>query len=107
MNTVKEEIAKNIKKYRKEKGLTQKDLANMVGVNNSAVSNWESGQNSIDIEILFKVCKALGVNISDIYGEYGRIGFSDYSANEQKIIEAYRAHPEMHSAVARLLDIDE
>ena len=54
MKTVKEELANNIRKYRKERGLTQKELADLVGVKNSAVSNWESGQNSIEIELLFK-----------------------------------------------------
>ena len=58
------DIAKNIKKYRKANGMTQKDLAKMVGVSIAAVSNWETGSNSIDIDSLFKVCSALDVPIS-------------------------------------------
>lgn len=44
METVKEEIAKNLLYYRKKAGYTQKEFAKLLGVRNSAVSNWESGQ---------------------------------------------------------------
>ena len=57
---VKESIAKNILFYRKKNKLTQKQLAEKIGVQNSAISNWENGTNSIDIETLFKVCKVIG-----------------------------------------------
>ena len=70
MSTVKEEIAKNILFYRKRAGYTQKEFAHMLGVNNSAVSNWENGLNSIDIETLFKACEIFGITLNDIYGKY-------------------------------------
>ena len=60
MATVKEEIAKNLLFYRKKSGLTQKELAAKLGVKNTAVSNWESGNNSIDIETLFAACEIFG-----------------------------------------------
>lgn len=65
---VREQIAKNIQYYRKKRKLTQKELARQLGVNNSAVSNWETGANSIDIDTLFRVCKILGVTANDMYG---------------------------------------
>ena len=64
MDKIINDIAKNIKKYRKLNGMTQKDLADYVGVSTAAVSNWETASNSIDIDVLFKVCDALGVPIS-------------------------------------------
>ena len=66
--SVKETIAKNILFYRKSKKLSQKALAEKVGVNNSAISNWENGINSIDIETLFKVCNVLNVSIDTMFG---------------------------------------
>lgn len=64
---LKNQIALNIKYYRKKAGITQKQLAELVGVTSTAVSNWESGQNSINTEILFKVCEVLNVSLNNIY----------------------------------------
>lgn len=107
MGNVKEEIAKNIRFYRKKASLTQRELAKIIGVNNSAVSNWESGQNSIDIETLFNVCKALGVSIGEIYGSYGCVSDQQYTEHEREVICAYRNNPAMHGAVDKLLGIQD
>lgn len=65
---IKKKVAENIYKYRKKAGLTQKQLAERLGVKNTAVSNWENGQNSIDTELLFRVCDVFGVTINEMYG---------------------------------------
>ena len=70
MSTVRDEIAKSLLFYRKKCGLTQKELAEKLGVKNTAVSNWESGNNSIDIETLFLACEIFGVTLNDMYGKY-------------------------------------
>lgn len=62
-------VAINLKKYRTEAGMTQKDLAGILGVKHNAVSSWESGVNSIDIEVLFKICEALRVDINLMLGK--------------------------------------
>ena len=69
MSTVKDEIAKNLLYYRKKSGLTQKEFAEKLGVKNTAVSNWESGNNSIDIETLFAACEVFHVKLNDMYGK--------------------------------------
>ncbi len=70
MDSVRDEIAKNMLYYRKKKGTTQKEIANYLGVKNSAVSNWEKGVNSIDIDTLHKACIFFNVSISDMFGAY-------------------------------------
>lgn len=45
-------IARTIIKKRKEKGLTQNELANYIGVSKVAVSKWEIGQSYPDITFL-------------------------------------------------------
>ena len=49
----------NISRARKEKGLTQADLAKMVGVSQAAVAKWESGESSPKPETLEKIKSAL------------------------------------------------
>lgn len=105
MSTVREEIAKNLLYYRKKNGYTQKQLAEMLGVKNSAVSNWENGQNSIDIETLCKACDIFHITLNDMYGR-----FSDTDVctlHERAVLMAYRNNPSMQSAVDRLLGVEE
>ena len=64
MDDKKDVIAHNIKKYRKASKMTQKDLADKIGVSVSAVSNWEKGNNTLTIDCLFDVCNVLDVPIS-------------------------------------------
>lgn len=54
-----------IAELRKEQGLTQKELADRVGVSDKAVSRWENGKNYPDIEImqsLGEIFKVLSAN---------------------------------------------
>ena len=55
---------KNIKKIRKEKGLTQKQLAVLIGVNQWSVNNWERGKIEPKIKHLEKIASVLNVDIS-------------------------------------------
>ena len=93
MATVKEEIAKNLLFYRKKSGLTQKELAAKLGVKNTAVSNWESGNNSIDIETLFSACEIFGVTLNDMYGRYSASESSSavLSQSEERLLSAFRS----------------
>ena len=86
---IKKNIATNITKYRKERGMTQKELALKLGVVPSRVSNWENGTNSMDINTLFKICNILSVSINDIYGVYPDADYS-LSYDEQLFIKKYR-----------------
>lgn len=68
MGNVRDIISKNLLFYRKRSGMTQKELADLLGVKNSAVSNWEKGVNSIDIETLFKACHIFSISVNEMYG---------------------------------------
>lgn len=87
MDKINSDISKNIRKYRKLNNLTQKELSQKVGVSIAAVSNWETGTNSIDIDSLFKVCEVLGVSISDMTQSENPLVLSKY---EQELITKFR-----------------
>lgn len=71
MNKYSELISKNIRKYRIAAGMTQIQLAKKLGITSASISNWEKGQNSIDVEMLFKLCEVLNVSI-DAMGNVNR-----------------------------------
>lgn len=61
-----EKIGAFIQKKRKEKCLTQKELAKKIGVTDKAVSKWERGLGCPDVSILEILSKELGVSILEI-----------------------------------------
>lgn len=88
MGNNKELIAANIAKYRKLAGYSQKELASLVKVSPSAVSNWEKGKNSIDIDILVEVCRVLGCSLNSMCDyEEERL---DLSEKEKELVKAFR-----------------
>ncbi len=60
-------VAKNIKKYRKEKGLSQDKLARLANISHAAIVKIESGGiQSPSINTVQKIAKALGVGVEDL-----------------------------------------
>ena len=55
-----------IKQKRMEKGITQQELAERLGVSNKTVSRWETGVYMPDISLLAPLAEILGVEVSDI-----------------------------------------
>lgn len=55
-----------IAQIRKEKGYTQKDLAEKIGVSNATVSKWETGKGFPDISLLQPLAISLNISISEI-----------------------------------------
>lgn len=61
-------IGKRIQTLRKQKSLTQEQLAERVGVSPQAVSKWENDNSCPDISILPALAKELGVSIDTLLG---------------------------------------
>lgn len=61
-----EKIGKFIANKRKEKKLTQAELAEKIGVTDKSVSNWENGRNMPDLSLLNILCLTLDVSIIDL-----------------------------------------
>lgn len=59
-------IGENIKKLRKENGLTQKQLGEKCGMADSAIRRYELGKANPKIETLLKIATALNVSIIDL-----------------------------------------
>jgi transcriptional regulator with XRE-family HTH domain/ketosteroid isomerase-like protein len=59
-------IGKFIAKLRKDKKMTQEELANKLGVNSRSVSRWENGKCMPDLSLLVPLSKELGMNVNDL-----------------------------------------
>lgn len=51
---------------RREKGMTQRAVASLLGVSDKAVSKWECGMGCPDLSLLPDLSRIFGVNIGDI-----------------------------------------
>lgn len=77
-------LGTNIKKYRKSKGMTQKQLAESIDVTASTITKYETEKLEPNISTLIKISQCLEVSIDNILGNdidpvsYNRILNSDY-----------------------------
>ena len=70
-------IGKFIYECRKEKGYTQEDLAEKLGVTSKSISRWENGNTMPDYSLLKDLCRELDINVNELLsGE--KIKESDY-----------------------------
>jgi len=97
------EIGSRIRRYREAKDMTQKQLAELVGVTNSRISNYENGLNRPDCELLTDICRALAVSPSDLLDFHLN---DEISQHEREVLNAYRSRANMQHAVDVLLGID-
>ncbi len=102
---MKYEIGMRIRKYREKSGLSQKELAELINVSNSRISNWEQGINRPDADILADLCRALNVSPSELLDV--RLAPEDLNEQERKVIMAYRTKTDLQNAVNILLGIDD
>lgn len=59
-------IGEFIQCIRKEKGMTQKDLADRISVSDKTISKWENGNSVPDTEILTSLCKNLDISVNEL-----------------------------------------
>ena len=60
------QIGRFIAQKRKEKNLTQMQLAEILGVSNKTVSKWENGNCMPDYSIIKSLCKELEITVSEL-----------------------------------------
>lgn len=61
-----EKIGKFILQLRKEKGMTQKQLAEKLGVTDRAISKWENGRGMPELSLMKALCDELGISVNEL-----------------------------------------
>jgi len=84
MIVLREILAGNICRYRKDLKLTQEALAQKLGVTFQAVSKWETGQTIPDTTLLPDLAIALNVSIDKL------LGYTAFSSDDSYYERAYR-----------------
>lgn len=76
-----------IKAMRKERGLTQKELAEKLNISEKTVSKWETGKGLPDIGLMLPIAREFGISVNEL--------LSGERLNEKQYIE----HAEDHFAI--------
>jgi len=63
-------FAYHLRNLRKQRGITQKELAEQIGCSEKAVSKWETGISIPDIEMLFSLAKALRTDLESMFSDF-------------------------------------
>lgn len=84
-------IGSRMRERRQELGMSRAELAEKLGVTNTAVSNYETDYSTPKIDIMFRIFKALDCDANYLYQDDIDSDSSTLSTDEQRLLDAYRA----------------
>ena len=85
-----EKIGKFIAKIRKEKNMTQQELAKKLNITDRAISHWENGRSMPDAGIMLELCKLLDINVNELLSAKKIIKESYNEQAEENLLEMRR-----------------
>ncbi len=89
-----EKIGKFLKELRKQKGLTQEQIAEKFNVSNRTISRWENGHNMPDLDILIEISDYYEVDLREILNGERKSGNMDKEMKETVLQAADYANTE-------------
>ena len=67
------QIGETIRKYRKERNMTQEEMAKRLGVTPPAVNKWENGNSYPDIMLLAPIARLLDISVDTLLSFRGEL----------------------------------
>lgn len=76
---------KFISQMRKEKGLTQREVADILNISDKTVSKWETGNGLPEVSLMLPLCETLGISVNELLlGE--KIAEKEYKQKAEEVI---------------------
>ena len=98
------DIRKFIAKCRKEKNLTQMQLAEKLNITDRAISKWETGKSMPDSSIMLELCEILGITVNELLsGE--KINMENYEKKANENLIALKKKDENNMTVKQVVSI--
>lgn len=96
-----DEIGKRISIFRKQQGLSQKELAKKIGINRTLLTDYEIGRLHLNDEMIIRLSTALAVSSDAILG----LALADYKEPDLKITRRLKELETLpHSDQKKILD---
>ena len=80
-----QELTKRIEQLTKEKGLTGKELGNLLNLKKSPLTDWKNGKSKPTLEQLIKICEIFEMSSDELLGLK-----CEYTEDEKNLIKYYR-----------------
>jgi transcriptional regulator with XRE-family HTH domain len=77
----------NLKKIRTEKNMTQADLGKLIFLSAQAISKWEKGESSPDVDMISQLAKVLQVDANTLFGTNGVVKENSMLENPEDVSE--------------------
>lgn len=69
MKDIKSVVSQNLSALRKQKGITQAELAERLNYSDKAISRWEKGDTLPDLNVLYEICQFYEITMNDLTSE--------------------------------------
>lgn len=76
-------IGNVIKKYRKNKDMTQEEMASRLGVTAPAVNKWEKGNTLPDVTLLAPIARLLGITTDELLSFRDELSINIYQRSKR------------------------
>ncbi|MGM0166503.1 hypothetical protein IGI39_001463 [Enterococcus sp. AZ135] len=86
-------IAENIARKRKEKGITQEELASFIGVSKASVSKWETGNSFPDVNFLPQLAAYFNISLDELMAYEPQMSDADIRTLYTKLISEFAEKP--------------
>ena len=83
-------IGEKIQYYRKQKGLSQEELGQLLTVSRQTVSQWETGQTSPTVDNLVRLKEVLGISVDELLSSGDEV--QEEALQENSPLERYETH---------------
>jgi transcriptional regulator with XRE-family HTH domain len=83
-------VGQRIRQLRKDRGLTQAELAAKVSIQQSDLCRMETGEYKVSLETLFKILKIFEMNVGEFFHEAPA---GEVTANEAELLADFRGLP--------------
>ena len=98
---MKSNLNENIKFYRKEKGFTQEQLAEAMGVSVGAVSKWENGASAPELSLIMELADFFGTSVDSLLGYKVRNNSAAETAERLRIMRSQKDYTNAFSEVEK------
>ncbi len=100
-------FSEKLAKMRNDKGLTQQQLAAMIGVGIAQVRRYEKGNSSPTLEVIKNIARTLGISADELLFDKGE-GVADTRIMDRKLLEQFetvsRLKPRDKEAIMTIID---
>jgi putative transcriptional regulator len=100
-------VGSRIRSLRKDRALTQADLAHRIGIQQSDLCRMENGEYKVSLETLFKILSIFEMNIADFFNEDASGATREYEFLRQFQRLTARAQEEVQSFIQFKMQTEE